>query len=241
MMHTSKRIVITTMCISKWKRIMALVMILFLKTAAAEEIRQEDKSMAALYHQDIIDIELNTGNMHRSFLRHSIGSGDAEANRFGVRVLRDGEPVDLTGASCQGYFRNSHGENIALTSHGTVSGNVAYVTLPQACYNYEGVFCLSIKLVGGGVTGTMRIVDGMVNNTNTGGAVAPTGTVPTYQEVLAVYDEMVESVEAVEKFEVAMNGHYEKKQDAISPNLYDKTDEGIKPGYYGSANGWSEG
>ena len=146
--------------------------------------------MAELYHQDIVDIELNTGNIHRSFLKHSIGSGDEDANRFGVRVYRDGNPVNLTGASCQGYFRNSQGQNIALTSHGTVSGNVAYITLPQACYNYEGQFCLAIKLVGGGVTGTMRIVDGMVDNTNTGSAVAPTSSVPTYQEILALYDEM---------------------------------------------------
>ena len=180
------------LCRIKWKRIMALVMILFLSTAAAEDIEQEERSMAALYRQDIINIELNSGSLHRSFLRHSIGSGDAGANRFGMRVYRDGQPVDLTGVSCQGYFRNSRGENIALTSHGTVSGNLAYVTLPQACYNYEGVFCLSIKLVGGGVTGTMRIVDGNVDNTNTGGAVAPTGSVPTYQEVLALYNDVLD-------------------------------------------------
>lgn len=195
--------------------------------------------MDDIRHVDIVDIDLDAGNIHRSFLKHSIGKGDSGANVFGIRVLRAGVAVALVGAVCQGFFRNPVGENIALTSHGTVSGNVAYVTLPQACYNYEGCFSLAIKLVGGGVTGTMRIVDGMVDNTNTGGAVAPTGTVPTYQEVLAVYEEMVESVETVENIETAINGHYEKKQDAISPNMYDKADEGIKPGYYGSPNGWT--
>jgi hypothetical protein len=50
-------------------------------------------------------------------------------------------------------------------------------------------------LVGGGITGTMRIIDGVVDNTNTGSAVAPTGTVPTYQEVLAAYDEMSAMIE----------------------------------------------
>ena len=87
------------------------------------------------------------------------------------------------------------GTNLALTSYGTVSGNVAYVTLPQACYDYEGQFCLSIQLVGGGVTGTMRIVDGMVVNTGASGTVAPTASVPTYQEILAVYEEMQEAVD----------------------------------------------
>ena len=42
----------------------------------------------------------------------------------------------------------------------------------------------------------MRIVDGVVDNTNTGGAVAPTGTVPTYTEVLSQYDAMVAATAA---------------------------------------------
>lgn len=150
----------------------------------------------AFYKQDIVDINLNTGSIFRSFLGHSIGYKNDDADRFGVRVFRDGEAVDLTGASCQAVFMAPNGTNIALTSYGTVSGNVAYVTLPQACYDYEGQFCLSIQLVGGGVTGTMRIVDGMVVNTGATGTVAPTSSVPTYQEILSTYDAMVSATSA---------------------------------------------
>ena len=101
--------------------------------------------------------------------------------------------MTLSGGSVQGYFRDSQGNNIALTSQGTIDGNAAYVTLPQACYNYDGQFTLAIKLINSslGITGTMRIVDGMVDNTNTGGAVAPTSAVPTYQEVLSVYNQVL--------------------------------------------------
>ena len=150
----------------------------------------------AIYKEDIVSIELENGVIHRSFLNHSIGSGDAAANRFGIRVFRNGSEVDLSGVSCQAYFQNAEGTNIALTSYGTVSGNVAYVTLPQACYNVEGQFCLAIKLIGGGVTGTMRIIDGMVCNTGTTGAVAPTSSVPTYQEILSTYAAMVSATSA---------------------------------------------
>lgn len=167
----------------------------------------------AIYKENIVDIDLSNGNIHRSFLAHSIGTADNLANRFGIRVYRNGAEVDLTGVSCQGYFRDPAGNNIALTSNGTVSGNTAYVTLPQACYNYEGQFNLSIKLVGGGITGTMRIVDGVVDNTHTGGAVAPTETVPTYQEVLAVYEQAAEAVEELEGFMFSMT------EDTI--NLWD--------------------
>ena len=170
----------------------------FAEPAAVTEPESEENVMAH-YKEDIVSIDLASGNIHRSFLLRSIGKTDDDANRFGVKVFRNGQPEDLTGVSCQGYFRNSQGENIALTSYGTVSGNVAYITLPQACYNYEGQFCLAIKLVGGGVTSTVRIIDGMVDNTFTGSAVAPVESVPTYQEILALYDEMESATEAAEE------------------------------------------
>lgn len=152
----------------------------------------------AIYREDIVDIELKSGNIHRSFAHHSIGSGDTNANRFGVRVFRNGEPEPLTGCSCQAVFRNAAGEKIALTAYGTVGENIAFVTLPPACYNVEGQFCLAIKLVGGGVTGTMRIVDGVVDNTGTVGTIAPTEAVPTYQEILDVYEEMQDLLDGAE-------------------------------------------
>lgn len=152
----------------------------------------------AVYKRDLANIELESGTIFRSFMGNTIGSGDNNANRFGVRVFRNGQPVDLTGCSCQGIFINAEGTPIALTSYGTVSGNVAYITLPPACYNVEGNFTLAIKLVGDGITGTMRIVDGIVSNTGTNGAVAPTGSVPTYQEIIAQFDEMQAATEAAE-------------------------------------------
>lgn len=147
-----------------------------------------------IYKRDIVDIDLSAGNIHRSFLSRAIGMADNNADHFGVRVFRDGEPVSLTGVTVQGFFRDPHGNNIFISQNNVITGNVAEVVLPQACYNYDGQFCLAIKLVGGGVTGTMRIVDGMVSNTNTSSPVAPTGEVPTYQEIVDIYNEMVELV-----------------------------------------------
>lgn len=147
----------------------------------------------AHYNEDIVKVELTTGTIFRSFLSHAIGSGDNLANRYGVEVLRNGETVELSGASCQGFFIAPDGQHILISgsSYAHVSGNRAYVDLPQACYNVEGQFTLAIKVIGGGITGTLRIVDGVVCNTGYDGAVAPTGSVPTYQEILALYDEML--------------------------------------------------
>ena len=153
---------------------------------------------------DLVDIDLNSGNLHRSWVKHSIGKSDIKANAFGVRVYRDGEPVNLAGGSIQGHFLDSQGNRIAITdgSFQYKSGNVAHITLPQACYNNEGQFTLAIKLINSslGITGTVRIVDGMVDNTNTGGEVAPTGSVPTYEQFLDVYEGMVAMIEEAETF-----------------------------------------
>ena len=56
----------------------------------------------AVYKQNILDINLNSGNIYRSFLPHSIGMADNQADRFGVRTYRDGAAVDLTGVAVQG-------------------------------------------------------------------------------------------------------------------------------------------
>lgn len=169
----------------------------------------------AFYKQDIVDVNLETGVIHRSFLNHTIGHKDDDADRFGIRAFRNGDPVDLSGAQCQAVFMAPDGTNIALTSYGTVSGNEAYVTLPQACYNVEGQFCLAIKLVGGGVTATVRIIDGVVDRTGTTGAVAPTEAVPTYQEILAVYADMQEDVADYESVVATQNGKIDDLKSAL--------------------------
>ena len=163
----------------------------------------------AIYKQDIVDIDLNKGMVYRDFCNHTIGSGDKDADRFGMRIFRDGVAESLSGVSIQAIFLNPLGTAIALTSHGTIIGNTAFVTLPQACYDYDGQFCLTIKLIGDGVTGTMRIVDGIVDNTHSVGTVAPTGSVPTYQEITALYSQMVlatqEAVDVRDSVEIAEN------------------------------------
>ena len=161
----------------------------------------------AVYKRDMVDINLETGNIQRSFLKHSIGYMDQKADHFGVRVFRNGEPVDLTGVSVQGVFMPPQGSPIAITSGNIVSGNEAEVILPQACYNYDGQFTLAIKLVdsSNSVTGTVRIVDGMVDNTHASGTVAPTSAVPTYQEVLSTYEQAIAAINKTVRFDATQS------------------------------------
>ena len=148
----------------------------------------------AVYKEDIVDIELESGSIHRSFLNHTIGSGDDDANRFGIRAFRNGSPENLAG-SCNGYFIRADGETVVIST-GTISGNVAYVTLPTACYAVEGQFALAIKVSSGGATTTMRIIDGVVSRTTTDVIVDPGTIVPSVEELIDAIDAAVASLPA---------------------------------------------
>ena len=70
----------------------------------------------AVYREEIIDIDLDrNGSLHRSFMNHAIGKGDNLENRYGVRLFRNGVPVNLGAATCQGIFMAPDGTNIAIT------------------------------------------------------------------------------------------------------------------------------
>lgn len=146
----------------------------------------------ANYHEDIVNIELESGNIHRSFLHHSIGAGDDRANRFGVRVFRNGEPENVSG-SCFGLFIRADGATVAI-NNGTVSGNVAYVTLPDTCYAVEGQFCLTIKVSTSSDTTTLRIVDGVVSRTSTDAIVDPGTIIPSIEYLIEAIEDAVESI-----------------------------------------------
>ena len=146
----------------------------------------------ANYREDIVDIELTKGHIHRSFYPHALGAGDENADRFGVRLFRNGQPENITG-NCFGLFVRPDGETVPIES-GVVSGNTAYIVLPDDCYVVEGVYSLAIKVSGGGVTGTMRIVDGMVNRTSTDVIVDPGTILPSIDDLIAAINEAVDSI-----------------------------------------------
>lgn len=177
--------------------------------------------MANVYREDIADVELKSGNITRSFMNHAIGSGDALANRFGVRIFRDGEPVSVEDETVTGIFMAPDGTNylISETSYpGSTgkSGNVAYVQLPEICYAVCGNFCLAVKLSGGNINGTMRIIDGTVSETGESGAVVPTSTIPTTADIIAAYEAAVADIGKSVRFDVTQSLTESQKAKARS-------------------------
>ena len=149
-----------------------------------------------VYFEDILDVEMENGTVSRSFMNRAIGEGDIKGNRFGVRVLRNGAEVNLTGVTVVGYFIRANGTTEVII--GSRQGSRCWIELPQACYAVEGNFTLSIKLTDGTVTTTARIVDGTIVDTVLGSVYDPGGVVPD----LSSFTTLIERAEtAAEKIE----------------------------------------
>lgn len=155
----------------------------------------------AVYHDDIVDIDLMSGMVCRTFVNKTIGEGDINANRFGFRCNKNGVPISLVGNTIIGHFTRADGNTIEING-GPVTEDPAFIILPDACYAIEGNFTLAIKLVGGGVTGTIRIVDGTVVNTTNGTIIDPGNVIPDLTDYLAVVDDAVEAAETVNGFRI---------------------------------------
>ena len=138
----------------------------------------------AKFREDFANIDLDTGTIHRTFMSHTLGEGDVYGDTFGVRVFRSGEPVSLSGLSVLGYMIRADGTTAIV--NGSVSGNTAYVNLPEGCYAVPGAFQLAIKIIGDGKTVTARIVDGTVSNVLTGLIVDPGDIVPDIDSFTAL-------------------------------------------------------
>ena len=175
----------------------------------------------AIYHNEIVDIELNSGTVSRSFAHKIIGEGDNKANRYGIRLWRNGKPVGVGGSTCIGYFiRHANGDTVTING-GIFNGQEAWVELPQACYAYEGGFTLVIKLVGGGVTGTMRIVDGTVVDSMIGSPIDPGGVIPDLSDLLEVIERAEAAAETIAGFSV-----YAQQVEGDNYSIIINTEEG---------------
>ena len=150
---------------------------------------------------DIVKVERNGGGLSRSFCCKPLGEADGEGNVFGAEMLMNGEPSDLSGCTCTGYFVRPDG--ITLILSGSISGNRATVSLPSACYAREGVYSLVIKIIGSGFSETVRIVDGTVVNTTTDDVADPASTLPSLAELLAVISAAEAAAEDIEELQVS--------------------------------------
>ncbi|MHC1786139.1 MAG: BppU family phage baseplate upper protein [Christensenellales bacterium] len=98
-------------------------------------------------------------------------SGDVGAHTWRLTVLDNGNPVDLSGATITGNFLRADGNTVTVA--GTVSGNIASVTLTDVCYAVEGKLKGTIKMTKSGAVITLAAVIFTVSLFTSGSVIAP--------------------------------------------------------------------
>lgn len=98
-------------------------------------------------------------------------SGDVGAHTWRLTVLDNGVPADLSGANITGSFLRADGNTVLVS--GTVSGNIASVTLTDACYAVEGKLVGTMRAVISGATVTLAAVVYTVKLLTSGDVVDP--------------------------------------------------------------------
>lgn len=130
--------------------------------------------------------------------------GDDRAQTFTLELTDKGAPANLNGYSVTAYFgrgKTVEAEADTIPVPGTVSGNVAMITLTESCYSRSCYFSMPVRL-SNGATGQKRtylIVRGTVVKSVDGKIIDPDGSVPSLDDLFAQIAVMERSRQAAEE------------------------------------------
>lgn len=119
--------------------------------------------------------------------------GDNQAHTWRVAVREAGADVPLTGCAVTGYFIRADGQTVVV--QGSAAGNVASVTLAQACYACEGELRAVLRMSKSGAVVTLSALVLRVRREITSAMVDPGDVIPSLDDLLA----QVAALEALEQ------------------------------------------
>lgn len=120
-------------------------------------------------------------------------SKDSAGHRINVDVFDNGVPVSVGGSVSADVIR-SDGETVPVT--GAVSGNRAYVILPQAAYAVVGAVQITIKVTEGTTIVTIASFVAYVHESDTDITVDPGTIIPSIQALISQIETAVASIPA---------------------------------------------
>ena len=112
---------------------------------------------------------------------------------FEITCLMDGEAAAVSGTVSARFLRADE-ETVYFT--GTLTGNVASITLPQSCYNVNGRFGLVVFIAGNDVTSAVYAVAGSVYRSTSDHIIDPTEEIPSLEELIAQIEACEDATEA---------------------------------------------
>ena len=107
--------------------------------------------------------------------------GDNQAHTWRVAIKSAGKAAQLVG-SVTGYFVRPDGNTVPVP--GTLTGNIATVTLKQACYAFEGDLQAVMRMYSDGKLITLAALILPVRNVLTDSIIDPGNLIPSLDELL---------------------------------------------------------
>lgn len=142
-------------------------------------------------HEYRVDLEQSPLEIE---LARPLSHQDALADRFAVTLRRGMSPVDLTDAQVTGYLTFANTRQ-TLPIPGSVSGNIAGVTLTADCYAMPGPFTLAVQVVSGSVRHTVLRVKGTIERSAEEEVISSGELLPTLPELLEEIADMREATQ----------------------------------------------
>lgn len=126
----------------------------------------------------------------KTFFDQVFAAQDNKAHRIDVQLHRGAAQAQLEeGTTIKGFFIR-YSDNATVLLKGSLSGNVASVTLSEACYHKPGAFAVIVKAIQGEEISTIFYGEGSVFISSTDIIVDEEDIIPSLEELLAMCDEM---------------------------------------------------
>lgn len=139
-----------------------------------------------------VKADLDKG-IRKTFLDTLFVTKDKAAHRFEIEVVRGDAPVTLSGTVSAYFIR--YCDNLTIPMDGTLSGNVANVTLAESCYERNTQFALIVKVSSGSEVGTVFYGEGTMLVGETDAFIDEDKVVPSLNDLLAQIDAMEKATE----------------------------------------------
>ena len=138
-------------------------------------------------------VDIDVGILHED-LHRLFAVADAQAHTFKITVMSKGQAQSLSGHTVIGYFMTNYHGTVVI--NGSVSGNVATLTLPAACYANNTGFQLIIRIVSGSTKTSIYWGSGYVSRSASNPTIDPGSVIPNIDDLLAKINEMEQATQA---------------------------------------------
>lgn len=148
-----------------------------------------------------IDLSLPLKQVHAS----PMIEGDRLADVIEIMLNNRGEAVDPSGLIAVANAELSGQDGVTVRNPGTVSGGKITIPLQAECYAVPGSIRITVTLTAGSTTRTVLSITGYVEQKGTGVIIDPTGSIPSYDDIVQIINELEAAKQAATTATTAAN------------------------------------